>query len=386
MRGFFFDEIGAPVEPVMLAMAGVASMTASALMLPISEGRLDYYENGLLGLILFFIAVQIVILGKGPFGDVRRNGRSIATGVFIGSLGIVTCFIPGLLGPLPKGAISVCLGVGGAVMLLRLCLDRERLKLWRGLGGVFSRLPLLCGSVYSISMLLGFSVLSGKAVPSGLYVTLMGGYGLSLIALSSALVRVYREHPPIVEAEYPLDPPKAMMLLVGVFMVLLGLLLVPVSLGLLPFSSGAQLGLLMSIFAVQILAFGNTPVGAYTRSPGMVTLGLMCAVLGTASCMVPDLLVAFLVPTVGVLNLLGGAIGMARLWKSRGEGPHIPILKKLRAVQVAVNLFSILFGTSMLVSGLLPGTVVGVILALNGATLLYLLSLLVVIDGIKRAR
>ncbi len=54
--------------------------------------------------------------------------------------------------------------------------------------------------------------------------------------------------------------------------------------------------------------------------------------------------------------------------------------------QVAVNLFSVLFGTSMLVSGILPGTVVGVILALNGATLLYLLRLLVVIDGIKTAR
>ncbi|NCC96679.1 MAG: hypothetical protein EOM02_07540 [Synergistales bacterium] len=374
--------MGAPVEPVMLAMAGVASITASALMLPISEGSLDYYENGLLGLILFFIAVQMVILGKGPFGDVRRNGRSIATGVFIGALGIVTCFIPDLLGPLPKVAISVCLGVGGAVMLVRLCIDRERLKLWIDLGGVFRRLPLFCGSVYSISMLLGFSVLSGKAVPYGLYVALLGVYGLSLIALSSALVRVYRDHPPIMEVspEDPLDPPKAMMLLVGVFMVLLGLLLMPVSLGLLPFSSGAQLGLLMSIFAVQILAFGNTPVGAYTRSPAMVTLGLMCAVFGTASCMVPDLLVAFLVPTVGVLNLLGGAIGMARLWKSRRDGPYIPILRKLRAVQVAVNLFSVLFGTSMLVSGLLPGTVIGVILALNGATLLYLLRLLVIID------
>ena len=70
------------------------------------------------------------------------------------------------------------------------------------------------------------------------------------------------------------------LLLTGVFMVLLGLLLLPVNLGLLPFSGGAQLGLLMVIFAIQMLALGSTPSGPFSRSWFIVLLGFIFGALG----------------------------------------------------------------------------------------------------------
>lgn len=388
IRESLFGEVKAPLESVMLSMIGVMSLTASALLLPISRGELSYYENGFLGLLLFVMAIQIVTLGKGPFGDVKRDLKWTVTGSVIGCVGIFTCFIPGFWDYLPRIAVFVCLGLGGAVMLLRLCLDRKRLRCWLRLGGIFYHLILACGSVYLISASIGLSLWFEGAISATVYSALLAGHGLFLIYLSLVLVGVYREYPPYPEEgdrSVALDPGEAMMLLVGIFMVLLGLTLIPVSLGYLPFSGGAQLGLLMVIFAVQTLAFGNTPIGSFPRSPVVMSIGLVCAVLGTASCMVPDLLVAFLTLAVGVLNVLGGSIGLVKLWSGRGKGPDFPILKKLSAVQVAVYLFSILFGSSMLMSGLLPGTVIGVILALNGATLLYMLRLLTVIDVMRKA-
>lgn len=44
---------------------------------------------------------------------------------------------------------------------------------------------------------------------------------------------------------------------------------------------------------------------------------------------------------------------------------------------------TILFGTSMLVSHLIPGLVIGVILAANGCVLLYMLHLLIVLDKMQ---
>lgn len=387
VRERMFEEVRIPTESVVLIIAGTISVTASALFLPISWGRLPYYENGFLGLLMFVMAVQIVILGKSPFGDVKRDSRWILAGAILGGLGVATCFIPGFFGPLPRLLVAFSLGIGGATMFLRMCLDGTKMPSWMKSGGVLVHLVVACGATYLLSTTMGLSLFFGGLFSAGQYTFILAAYGSCLTYLSFVLIRVYRDYPPdgTERACYSLiSPDEGMLLLVGVFLVLLGLFLIPVNLGLLPFSRGAQLGLLMVVFSVQMSAFGNSPLGAFTRSPAMVFLGLICAVLGTSSCMIPDLLVVFLSPAVGFLNLMGGGLGLAKLRKDIEKLPDIPILRKLKAVQAAGNIFSILFGISMLVSGLLPGVLIGVILALNGATLLYLLRLLVIIEGMKK--
>jgi hypothetical protein len=49
-----------------------------------------------------------------------------------------------------------------------------------------------------------------------------------------------------------------------------------------------------------------------------------------------------------------------------------------------MNLLTILFGVSMLVSQLIPGLVIGVVLAANGCVLLYLLHILTVLEKMRR--
>ena len=64
------------------------------------------------------------------------------------------------------------------------------------------------------------------------------------------------------EASLPLS--QAILILLGILNTLLGLLLFPVCLGMLPFSPDGQLGLLLTIMAIQMMILGDTPLGQYT--------------------------------------------------------------------------------------------------------------------------
>ena len=273
--------------------------------------------------------------------------------------------------------------------------SKEKLRLWLRVGGVLRPLPFACGAVYALSMLSGLLVhrpdfLSGYGTATAVLL-----YGAAILNLSRVLAAVYTEYPEASadageKGGLPFD--KAMLMLTGVFMMLLGALLLPVNLGLLPFSGSAQLGLLMIVFSVQMLAAGNTPIGAFPRSWLVVYLGVLFAGLGIVSCIVPDILVAPLTLLVGVLNILNGGLTLAKalpsLVKTRKMLPSTPVpslLVKLYSTQIALGGLSAMFGSSMLAPGIIPGLLIGVILAANGGVLLYLMRVLFLLDALAES-
>ena len=380
-----------PLDVGVLLLSGVMLLAAGGILIPVSRGLLPVYENGLQGLLLFVVGLHMVLLGNTPFGEPGRSPGVFLLGTATAAGGIVTCFVPDLLGPLPRWLLFLCLAPGGAVQFLGLLLRPDRSRAWLKLPGVGGSLVLGCGLVYLLAVPLGLVLLQGQiAGPWAAGALLV--YGGSVLHLSWVLHRVRRAYPQW-EDETPgvLSRDRTLLLLVGLFMVLLGGVLLPVDLGLLPFSGSAQLGLLMVLFSVQMLAFGSTPLGSYPRSRPLVLLGTLFAAWGTLSCLIPDLLTAFLTVLVGGLNLAGGVLGLGRLWGpllrgARPSGALPPLLVRLFGVQTLLNLLSLLFGTSMLVPSLIPGLAVGAILGANGAVLLYLVRLLVQLDRASSER
>ena len=392
MRRGLFDIVCLPLETVLLFIAGMTVFIAGILLFPVYAGLLPYYENGLYGLLLFFFALQTVMLGKTPFGELPVSKPLLGVGVSVASIGIVTCFIPGVPNMLARWMLVVCLGPGGALLLLQMFFSRNKLRLWLRVGGVLRPLPFACGAVYALSMLSGLLVLTPDFLSGYGTATAVLLYGAAILNLSRVLAAVHTEYPEASadageKGGLPFD--KAMLMLTGVFMMLLGALLLPVNLGLLPFSGSAQLGLLMVIFSVQMLAAGNTPVGVFPRTWLMVYLGTLFAGLGIVSCIVPDVLVAPLTLLVGVLNILNGGLTLAKalpsLVKARKMLPSIQVpslLVKLYSTQIALGGLSVMFGSSMLAPGIIPGLLIGVILAANGGVLLYLMRLLFQLDAL----
>ena len=377
-----------PLDVAVLSLSGVMMLAVGGILVPVSRGLLPVYENGLQGLLLFLVALHMMLLGKTPFGDPGRSRGLLLLGGGVAASGIVTCFVPDLLGAFPRVLLFLCFTAGGAALFLQMLLRRDRLSHWKGLGRVGGHLVLGCSLVYLSSIPLGIRILQNRLIGDPWTAVVALVYGGGVVYLSWVLLLVRRTYPNGGEARPgPLQEDRILLLLVGLFMLLLGGLLTPVHLGLLPFSGSAQLGLLMVLFAVQMLAFGSTPLGAYPRSWPMILLGMLFALLGTFSCLVPETLVPFLTLLVGWLNIGGGVLGLRRLWLPLLRGPKIPrpvppILLHLYATQTTLDLLSLLFGTSMLVARFLPGLAVGGILAANGGVLLYLVHVLVRLDRV----
>lgn len=382
-------EANLPLEVVMLLVAAMTMLIVGGLLFPISTGALGYYEDGLYGLLLVILALQMITLGKTPFGDARRTGLLLALGATVATVGIVTCFVPDLTGQLPRWVLVVSLGAGGLVLLLRMALDKQKYRTWFRAGGILRHLIAATGLVYGMSVLMAVLLLDQDLLTVPLTASAVLVFGASILYLAGVLRVVYRLYPeagPAFDDEAGLSTDRAMMLLIGIFMVLLGVLLVPVNFGSLPFSGSAQLGLLMVIFVVQMLATGSTPIGGFRRSWLVIAIALVFAALGIVSTIIPNVLVVLLTVLVGVLNILGGAITLATVWAPlvrkpvKPREPFPPLVVKLGIAQTTTSALTVMFGLSMLVSQLIPGLVLGVVLATNGCVLLYELRILISLD------
>ncbi len=379
-----------PLEVVILLTGSIALLITGILLFPVHYGALPYYENGLYGLFLVIFGLQMVMLGKTPFGDLPRTKLSLVIAVIVASCGIVACFIPSF-NRLPRLLLFVCFGPGGLVLLIQMFLFKDRFRTWLRYRGIFWHLIAGCLGVYVLSMLIGLLILKHDLFPVPITAVVILIYGLAVLYLACVLWQIYKRYP---EAAKPIggdvgpSVDQIMLLFTGIFMLILGGALIPVNLGLLPFSVSAQIGLLIFIFAIQMLASGSTPIGTFPRSWFIIILGFILAGLGTISCIIPDILVTQLTTLVGVLNILGGIIGLTKIFttnKRQSDMPneHIKLLYKLLLAQIILNLLAIMFGTSMLIKDLIPNLAIGIILTANGGVLLYLLHILVIIDRMR---
>ncbi len=380
-----FKEADLSLEVVMLLFAGMVMLVLGLLLFPVYAGILSYYENGLFGLMLVVYALQIISMGKTPFGDIRRSRTVILFGVIIAAVGIVACFIPDIFGNVPRILLIIFFGAGGLVLFLQMLFGQNKYRLWREYGGIFNHLILACGVVYLVQILIAFLIFDPNFLRGAQVATAALLYGLALFYLACVLQRITWRYPPTQQkppSDGSLSMDNIILLLMGVFMVLLGLLLLPVNLGLLPFSGSAQLGLLMVIFAIQMLALGSTPIGAFPRSWLIVLLGFIFGALGVISCIIPDILVMPLTLLVGLLNIVAGIIGIVKVTlKARKTAEPIPTtLLKINSALLVTNILTILFGMTMLFAGLIPGFIIGTVLAANGGVLLYLLHQLVSLE------
>jgi hypothetical protein len=384
-------EVNLPLEVVILLMGSLALLITGILLFPVSAGILPYYENGLYGLLLIIFALQIITLGKTPWGDLRRSPGLLIAGFTIATLGLCTSFVP-LANPLPRILLLLCFGPGGLLLLLQLYLSPSKAPAWSKHGGIFHQLTFACTGVYVLSMLMALLVWKQSLEATSTMAMILLFFGLTVLYLAVVLQKIYQQYPEAEkqpQGDVQLSTEQVLLMLVALFMLLLGLLLIPVSLGLIPFAPNAQLGLLMVIFALQMLTLGNIPLGSFPRSWPMLGAGFLFAALGIISCIIPQILVALLTFLVAMVNILGGSITLGKVLLSSTKKPQdmpsqvLPILSKLFGTQVTMNVLAIMFGLSMLMPGLVHAMFIGMILTANGGVLIYLLRILIIIDKIQ---
>ena len=401
------EESDLSLEVIVLLILGVFALLFGLLLFRIHTGGLPYNPDSAYGLFLVIVSFQVITMGKTPFGDLRRSWALIIVGICTAILGMAACFIPGYLTKIVRELVGIILFAGGITLLIQMFLSEKKAKLWMKTSGILQQLTVACGLVYALAIVSGLITLFPGFATDPQTAILLIIYGISFFYLSWCILKVARtylsQEPSgsglrtpysdnagskgrfrlFREASLSLSP--AILILLGILLTFLGLLLFPVSLGVLRFSPDGQLGLLLTIMAIQIMALGETPLGQFKRSLLMIIIGIVFAALGVVSCIVPGMLTGMIRILLGLLNIIGGAVLLIKLFlpilhevRSPPAVPVIvpPILRKLVGTQMVLNSVTIAFGISMLLPGLVSLPLIAGILVINGLVLFTLASLM----------
>ncbi|MCA1914897.1 hypothetical protein [Methanospirillum hungatei] len=389
------------IEVVILLIFGIFMLIFGLLLFQIHTGALPYAPDSTYGLFVLLMAFQIVTMGKTPFGDLKRSWLLIFIGIIVAIMGMAAAFVPGYLSEHIRLIVGTVLFLGGAALFLQLFVREDKARTWRHVSGVFQHLILACGLVYVISCICGLITLFPGVTTDHQTALILILYALSFFYLAWCIQKVNRQYPStkhadIEPSEYKTEKTNGLwlilkessislslgiLLLVATLLTLLGLVLIPVNLGTLPFSQDGLLGMLLVVFAIQMMALGETPVGAYKRSWLMTIIGMTFATLGIISSIVPGVLTGFLQLLLGLLNIIGGVVLLIGryypvLQAMRHPPDHPadqpPILKKMNITQTILNFVSIAFGISMIIPGIMPGLINAVIIVINGLLLFVL--------------
>jgi uncharacterized membrane protein HdeD (DUF308 family) len=395
------DDTDRSLEVVILLVLGTFMLVFGLLLFKIHAGKLSYNPDSTYGLFLVIVSFQVITMGKTPFGDLRRSWALITIGICTAIFGMFSCFIPGYVTRFSRILVGIVLFAGGITLSAQLFFSPKKARTWMAAGGVLQRLTIACALTYILTILTGVITLFPRTTTDMRTATLLIAYGLSFFYLSRCIWKVRQpsasesvtetsrgttsKNWPHIFQEASLPLSMAILIILGILLTVLGLLLFPVNLGVIAFSPDGQLGLLLTVTAIQMMSLGETPLGQFKRSWLMITTGLPFAALGVVSSIVPGLLTGMIQILLGLFNLVGGAVSlikrylpMLRETNATGGAPGVipPNVRKLAATQTTLNCVQLAFGASMLVPGVVPGLLVAGILVINGILVFMLASTL----------
>ncbi len=376
----------------------------SLLQYPIQAGILSFNPDGTFGLVLVLLSIQMITMGKTPFGTFHRTWFIIIFGTGTTILGTGACFVPGLLTEIIRGLVAFLMVTGGTVLFLQLVWFSERARQWIRIPGILRHLTIACALVYLIEVWFGCAILVPSLLPEIPISILALLFGLSLFYLAFCLQTVSSTYPRAAKQqnegelsesprtfrfllfrEVSLSIPVSFLILLGVIFIFFALLLIPIGLGLYTFSRDSQFGLLMVIMAIQVLALGKTPLGVYKRSLPLVLIGLLIVSLGIYSCIIPGLLTGWMLKSLGLWNLITGSLGLFKIIRPSLQknsaipdemAPRSPVKKKLAGTLMVLHLLTLMFGLNLIVPFLIPGLIIPFILFLLGLLFFRLASIL----------
>ena len=100
------------LETVIILIFGIFMILFGLLGPVIQTGTLPYNPDGAYGLVLVLISLQIITLGKSPFGTYRRSWSLILLGISIAIIGTIACFIPGFIGDGVRILVGILMTAG----------------------------------------------------------------------------------------------------------------------------------------------------------------------------------------------------------------------------------------------------------------------------------
>jgi uncharacterized membrane protein HdeD (DUF308 family) len=184
------------LEVVILLVFGVFMLLFGLLLFRIHMGELPYAPDSTYGLFLVIVSFQVITMGKTPFGDLRRSWAVIIIGVCTAIIGMVACFVPGLLAEPVRILVGLLLFAGGAALLAQLFFSEDKARKWLKASEILQHLTIACILVYAMSIVLGLVTLLPDISTDPQTGVLLIIYGIGFFYLSWCIQKVARTYPP----------------------------------------------------------------------------------------------------------------------------------------------------------------------------------------------
>jgi len=239
-------EIDLSIEVVLLIVGGVFFFLFGVLLFLIDKGMLPYSEGSMYGLFVVLVSIQIITIGRTPFGDVLRSWLVVIMGLLTAMLGTLAIFYPEHLNMTIRTLAGLLVLITGAVGLRQLFTSDDKARKWMKVPGILQQLTIACALVYSIEIALGIITLFPGILPSYLTAVLLLLFGSSVIFLAWCIhVAAHRYSSPSTKILGPSQPKGGFILLreasltventfsiyQGFLMILLGILVLAMILG-----------------------------------------------------------------------------------------------------------------------------------------------------------
>jgi uncharacterized membrane protein HdeD (DUF308 family) len=189
------DESDISFEVVIFLILGVFMFLFGVLLYGIHIGDLPYNPDSMYGLFLIIISLQIITMGKTPFGDLRRSWIVIIIGICTAVFGMIACFIPGYLTDIIRIIVGIMLFVGGITLLFQLFFSKKNAIKWLENQKIVQQLIIACCLVYIISILLGLVTLIPGIITNPQTALFLILYGISFFYLSWCIQKIRKVYP-----------------------------------------------------------------------------------------------------------------------------------------------------------------------------------------------
>ncbi len=388
------EETSLSLEVILLLAFSMIMVVIGAVLLTVAAGALPYYVEGVYGLLLVMFGLQLQTTGKIPIGFVKRSWSALIPGIIITVIGFCTCFVPGILGTIPKVLVMAIFGVGSILLFVQLFFAQERYWVGKTQGNRLIRQLTINSAVVCILESLIAVLIAVQICLPGIHSTNLLAVGalllgIALFCLAFILQKVYQADP---ESDMSTKTPGisldiVMAMQYGFYMLVLGCLMVPINLGLLPYALSAMHGTLVVLFGVQALAVGCITTLVFKRNWIFLLVGIVFVAVGAFAVIVPDMVVEHLMFIIGVLIILGGFYLLYTLVRpkqksevavKKPEGKDLRLMIFLLVLAILTAILMIIFGVSLLIENLIPGISIAIILICFGLSqfvLQYVLSL-----------
>ena len=189
-------EIDLSIEVVLLIVGGLFFLLFGVLLFLIDKGMLPYSEGSMYGLFVVLISMQIITMGKTPFGDLLRSWIVVLFGLGTAILGTLAISFPGYLTVHIHGVAGLILLALGILGLLQLYASEEKARTWMKTPGILRRLTVACSVLNVVEIILGVITLAPGIVSYSLTAVILIIFGISLFNLAWCIHKITSSYSP----------------------------------------------------------------------------------------------------------------------------------------------------------------------------------------------